>query len=77
MTQNAVAANGRSLSSLSPVVRLGATSVLGMWALGACAVGAIAVGYLAVRQLEIRRARVRRLIVDDLLIKRLRQSGEF
>jgi len=49
-----------------------------LWALaaGAIALGAIAIGTLAIGRLAIGRARVRRLEIDELVVRRLRVTGE-
>lgn len=54
----------------------GGTARSGAFIIGALALGALA-GFVAMRRRGQRRAHVRPLAVDDLFIKRLRQSGEF
>ena len=52
------------------------TQALGALAIGAIAIGALAVGALAIGWLSIGRARVRRVEIGDLIVRRLRITGE-
>jgi hypothetical protein len=49
----------------------------GALAIGATAFGAVAIGALAVGRLAVGRAGIRRLEIDELVVRRLRITGEF
>ena len=52
------------------------TLTIGSVAIGALALGALAIGALAIGRLMIGRARIRRLEIDELVVRRLRITGD-
>jgi len=69
-------ADGRELLKVGPVLVMPAQAI-GALALGALALGALAIGAVAIGRLMIGRAQIRRVEIDELVVGKLRVTGEW